>query len=191
MPDMGCGDLGELRELIGDCQRCGLAASRTTIVFGSGDEHARVMIVGEAPGKNEDLSGEPFVGAAGRFLDELLGHAGLTRGEVFIANVLKCRPPGNRDPKSDEIATCAPFLEEQVRLVSPEVVVTLGNFATRFVLDTVEPISQLRGRARAVGPLTVLPVYHPAAAIYDRTKREVLMEDFAALGEMLRREGKL
>ena len=191
MPGLGCGDLGELRGLIGDCQRCGLASSRTTIVFGAGDHHARVMIVGEAPGKNEDLSGEPFVGAAGKFLDELLGHAGLARGEVFIANVLKCRPPGNRDPKSDEIDTCAPFLQEQARLVSPEVVVTLGNFATRFVLDTVEPISQLRGRARAAGPFTVLPVYHPAAAIYDRTKRDVLLEDFAVLGEMLRGEGKL
>lgn len=190
MPGLGCNDLGELRELIGDCQRCDLAPTRTTIVFGAGDARARVMIVGEAPGRKEDLSGEPFVGAAGRFLDELLGHAGLTRDAVYIANVIKCRPPGNRDPKATEIDTCAPFLREQVRLVSPEVVVTLGNFATRFILGTDEPISRLRGQARVAGPLTVLPVYHPAAAIYDRTKRDILLEDFAALGAMLGTGGK-
>lgn len=190
MPGLGCNDLGGLRELIGDCQRCDLAPTRTTIVFGAGDARARVMIVGEAPGRNEDLSGEPFVGAAGRFLDELLGHAGLTRDAVYIANVIKCRPPGNRDPKATEIDTCAPFLREQVRLVSPEVVVTLGNFATRFILGTDEPISRLRGQARVAGPLTVLPVYHPAAAIYDRTKRDILLEDFAALGAMLGTGGK-
>lgn len=190
MPGLGCSDLGELRESIGDCRRCDLAPTRTTIVFGVGDAQARVMIVGEAPGRNEDLSGEPFVGAAGRFLDELLGHAGLTRGDVYIANVIKCRPPGNRDPKAAEIDMCAPFLREQVRLVSPEVVVTLGNFATRFILGTDEPISRLRGQARVAGLLTVLPVYHPAAAIYDRTKRDILLEDFAALGAMLGTGGK-
>lgn len=190
MPGLGCSDLGELRESIGDCRRCDLAPTRTTIVFGVGDAQARVMIVGEAPGRNEDLSGEPFVGAAGRFLDELLGHAGLTRGDVYIANVIKCRPPGNRDPKAAEIDMCAPFLREQVRLVSPEVVVTLGNFATRFILGTDEPISRLRGHARVAGPFTVLPVYHPAAAIYDRTKRDILLEDFAALGAMLGTGGK-
>jgi DNA polymerase len=174
-----------LRELIGDCQRCPLAPTRTTLVFGVGDPHARVMLVGEAPGRNEDLKGEPFVGAAGQLLDELLAHAGLVRGEVYIANVLKCRPPGNRDPEPVEIETCTPFLREQIRLVEPEVLVTLGNFATRFVLKTQAGITRLRGAVQRAGRFTVLPIFHPAAAIYDRTKRDVLFDDFARLAELL------
>ncbi len=177
--------LEELRELIGDCTRCGLADTRTTLVFGVGDPHARVLIIGEAPGRNEDLTGQPFVGAAGRFLDELLAHAGLRREQVYIANVLKCRPPKNRDPLPAEIATCTPYLLEQIRLVCPEIIVTLGNFATRFVLETDEGITKLHGVTRQVGRFEVLPVYHPAAAIYDRSKRDALFEDFARLGEIL------
>lgn len=182
---MGCSTLVELRELLGECRRCPLSETRTSIVFGVGDEDARVMIIGEAPGRTEDQRGEPFVGAAGRFLDELLVRAGLTRSQVYIANVLKCRPPANRDPHPDEIGTCTPFLREQVRIVAPAVVVTLGNFATRFVLRTDEPISRLRGSVRQAGGFRVLPVFHPAAAIYDRTKRDVLFADFATLGELL------
>lgn len=143
------------------------------------------MLIGEAPGKNEDLTGAPFVGAAGALLDELLAHAGLDRSEVFIANVVKCRPPGNRNPAPLEIETCTPFLREQVRVISPAVLVTLGNFATRFVLDTDAGITGLRGTARHVGTFTVLPVYHPAAAIYDRSKREPLFADFALIKELL------
>lgn len=184
-PGFGCATLNELAEHIGDCHRCDLGDTRTNIVVGVGDPSARVMVIGEAPGKNEDLRGEPFVGAAGKFLDELLGHAALTRADVYIANVLKCRPPGNRDPRPEEIEACAPFLREQVRLVSPRVLVTLGNFATRFVLKTEEPISRLRGVVTTTGVFTVLPVYHPAAAIYDRSKRDVLIEDFRLLGRML------
>lgn len=181
----GCASLTELRELIGDCRRCDLASTRTTLVFGAGDPHARVMIVGEAPGRSEDLQGEPFVGAAGKLLDELLEHAGLVRDEVYIANILKCRPPGNRNPDRAEIDMCTPFLREQVRVISPQVLVTLGNFATRFVLKTDERITDLRGGTRRVGPYTVLPVFHPAAAIYDRTKRQTLFEDFGALRTVL------
>lgn len=177
--------LEELRELIGDCTRCGLGDTRTTLVFGVGDPHARVLIIGEAPGRNEDLTGQPFVGAAGRFLDDLLAHAGLRREQVYIANVLKCRPPKNRDPLPAEIATCTPYLLEQIRLVCPEIIVTLGNFATRFVLETDEGITKLHGVTRQVGRFEVLPVYHPAAAIYDRSKRDALFEDFARLGEIL------
>ena len=119
MTGLGCTSLPELRELVGDCMRCDLSATRTTLVFGVGDPQARVMLVGEAPGRNEDLKGEPFVGAAGQLLDELLAHAGLRRDEVYIANVLKCRPPGNRDPLPEEIATCTPFLREQIRVIDP------------------------------------------------------------------------
>jgi len=184
-PGLGCSSLTQIEHLIGDCQRCPLSATRTRIVYGSGDPSARVMLIGEAPGKNEDLTGVPFVGAAGALLDELLAHAGLDRSEVFIANVVKCRPPGNRNPVPLEIETCTPFLREQVRVISPAVLVTLGNFATRFVLDTDAGITGLRGTAQHVGTFTVLPVYHPAAAIYDRSKREPLFADFARIKELL------
>lgn len=185
MSGLGCHSLEEVRERLGECTRCDLALTRTSLVFGVGDPAARVMIIGEAPGRNEDLKGEPFVGAAGKLLDELLEHAGLRRADVYIANVLKCRPPENRDPQPAEIETCTPYLREQVRVIGPEIIVTLGNFATRFVLRTDAPISRLRGEVRQVGRFTVLPIYHPAAAIYDRTKRDVLVGDFERLGELL------
>lgn len=177
--------LDELREVLGYCTRCPLHEGRTNIVFGSGNPHARVMFVGEAPGKNEDLQGEPFVGKAGQGLEELLGLAGLTRDEVYIANVLKCRPPSNRNPQVDEIDVCSPFLREQIRSVWPDVLVTLGNFATRFVLKTEKGITVLRGHFHDAGHFKVLPMYHPAAAIYDRSKQAALEEDFRLLGETL------
>jgi len=180
-------DLDALRTHIGDCRRCGLSATRTSLVFGVGDPSARLMFIGEAPGRNEDLKGEPFVGAAGQLLDELLASIGLSRREVYIANVLKCRPPGNRDPRPDEIETCTPFLAEQVRLVAPVVIGTLGNFATRYVLQTDRPIGALRGRLFRVGGQQVVPVFHPAAALYDRSKRDVLFEDFRRLKVVLDR----
>lgn len=189
MAGLGCENLAELQALIADCHRCELGSTRGKLVFGVGDPDARVMLIGEAPGRNEDLQGEPFVGAAGRFLDELLAHAGLERSEVYIANVLKCRPPGNRDPEPAEIETCTPFLREQIRVVSPLVLVTLGNFATRFVLKTTAGITGLRGTVHQVGKFKVLPIFHPAAAIYDRTKRDVLFEDFALLKELLAETG--
>jgi uracil-DNA glycosylase len=182
---LGCVTLEDVRELIGDCQRCPLGATRTTIVFGVGDPESRVMLIGEAPGRNEDLKGEPFVGAAGQLLNDLLAHAGLARGEVYIANVLKCRPPGNRDPEASEIETCTPFLREQIRIIAPDVLVTLGNFATKFVLRTETGITRLHGRVQQAGRFSVLPIYHPAAAIYDRTKRDALFEDFEVLRGLL------
>lgn len=187
MPGLGRRTLEELRAHIGDCSRCSLGQTRTTLVFGVGDPHARVMFIGEAPGRNEDLKGEPFVGAAGKLLDELLEHAGLTRAEVYIANVLKCRPPQNRDPLPEEIAMCTPFLREQIRIIDPEVLVTLGNFATKFVLKTDIGITRLRGTVQQAGRFTVLPIFHPAAAIYDRTKRDALFHDFELLGQLLSR----
>jgi len=185
VPGLGCATLPDIRELIGDCHRCPLGDTRTTLVFGVGDPHARVMLVGEAPGRNEDMNGEPFVGAAGQLLNELLEHAGLRREDVYIANVLKCRPPGNRDPETSEIETCTPFLREQIRVIDPDVLVTLGNFATKFVLKTDVGITRLHGRVQEAGRFTVLPIYHPAAAIYDRTKRDALFADFATLRELL------
>jgi len=150
-------------------------------VFGSGDPRADLMFVGEAPGRNEDLEGAPFVGAAGHFLDELLASIGLERGQVYIANVVKCRPPGNRDPLPDEIATCTPFLRRQIELISPRVIATLGRFAAHWLLDTTAPISSLRGRLYHVGTTRVVPVFHPAAALYDASKRQVLFDDFKRL----------
>ena len=180
-----CAHLEELREYIGDCHRCPLGDSRTTLVFGVGDPRARIMLVGEAPGRTEDLTGLPFVGAAGTFLDELLAKAGLSRDEVYITNVVKCRPPGNRNPTPLEVHTCSPFLREQIRLVDPFVIVTLGNFATRVVVETDRSITALRGVVRVVGSRCVLPVFHPAAAIYDRSKRDVLLGDFSLLRDLL------
>lgn len=138
------------------------------MVFGEGDPHADLMVIGEGPGREEDLQGRPFVGRSGQLLDRLLAEeSGLQRQEVYIANVVKCRPPGNRDPLPDEIAACRPFLDEQLALISPRVVVTLGNFATRLLLDTGEGITRLRGRAFPFGTegTVIVPTYHPAAAL--------------------------
>ena len=177
--------LDELRAQVAACHRCPLADGRTQTVFGVGSPEARVLIVGEAPGKNEDLRGEPFVGAAGKYLDELLAIAGLARGDVFIANVLKCRPPGNRDPRPEEIELCTPFLREQTRTIDPEFIVTLGNFSTKFILKTEVGITRLHGTLQQAGRFKVFPIFHPAAALYDGKKREVLENDFATLGELL------
>lgn len=177
--------LDELRVQVESCRRCQLCDGRTQTVFGVGNPHARVMFIGEAPGKNEDLQGEPFVGAAGHYLNELLGCAGLRREDVFIANVLKCRPPGNRDPRPEEIQTCTPFLREQTRTIDPEVLVTLGKFSTQFVLKTQVGITRLHGRVQRAGKFLVFPIFHPAAALYDGAKREALENDFVTLGELL------
>ena len=148
-----------------------------------------MLIVGEAPGKNEDLQGVPFVGAAGQYLNELLAYAGLRREDVYIANVLKCRPPGNRNPLPSEIEVCTPFLREQTRTIDPLFIVTLGNFATKFILKTDRGITGLHGKLYQTGKFKVFPVFHPAAAIYDRRKRTDLEDDFATLGEYLLQEG--
>ncbi|MDO5334759.1 MAG: uracil-DNA glycosylase [Coriobacteriia bacterium] len=178
--------LEQIRAQVTDCRRCELCEGRTNVVFGEGDPHARVLIIGEAPGKNEDLKGRPFVGAAGKFLDELLAHAGLAREEVFIANVLKCRPPSNRNPRSDEIEACAPYLRMQTRSINPDIIVTMGNFATQFILRTGVGITRLRGTWQTAGKFVVFPIFHPAAAIYDRSKRDVLFSDFDRIGQYVR-----
>ncbi len=182
-----CASLEALQEHIGDCVRCPLASTRTRLVFGVGDPHARLMFVGEAPGKNEDLQGEPFVGAAGKFLDELLASIGIERSQVYIANMVKCRPPGNRDPEPLEIDTCAPFLARQIELIGPAVIATLGRFAAHYVLALDAPISALRGKLYHRNGRNVVPVFHPAAALYDSTKRSVLEDDFKRIRVVLDR----
>lgn len=178
--------LEELQARAQECRACPLCDGRTNLVFGVGDEHARVLIVGEAPGKNEDFQGEPFVGKAGQSLNELLALADLDRSEVYIANVLKCRPPGNRDPRPEEIQACTPFLREQTRTIDPEFIVTLGNFSTKFILKTDRGITGLHGHLQRAGKFKVFPIYHPAAAIYDRTKMAALEDDFRTLGRLLK-----
>ena len=148
------------------CTRCPLAATRTQVVFGVGDPEADLLFVGEAPGREEDLRGEPFVGRSGQLLDRLLAEElGIDRGSVYIANVVKCRPPDNRDPKPDEIDACRPYLTEQVALIAPRVVVTLGNFATKLLLDTDQGITKLRGASYPMGGTVLVPTFHPAAAL--------------------------
>ncbi len=179
--------LEDLRARALVCTRCALAETRTQVVFGVGAADARLMLVGEAPGKNEDLQGEPFVGAAGKLLDSLLGEIGITRPEVYIANVLKCRPPGNRDPRPDEIDSCKGYLREQIRLVAPSVVMTLGNFATKLLLGTEIGITRLRGQAHHwwLGAQLV-PTFHPAAALRggDRVTDQ-MRQDFALVRSIL------
>ncbi|NLG10542.1 MAG: uracil-DNA glycosylase, partial [Coriobacteriaceae bacterium] len=138
--------LSEIWTEVDGCRRCQLCETRTTIVFGVGNPDAEVMFIGEAPGKQEDLGAEPFIGAAGKYLNSLLGIAGLKREEIYIANILKCRPPQNRNPLPEEIEACTTFLRDQVRAVNPDILVTLGNFATRFILKTDRGITGLRGQ---------------------------------------------
>ena len=148
------------------CTRCPLAAGRTQVVFGAGDENADLLFVGEGPGADEDRTGEPFVGRAGKLLTSLVEGIGLTRSDVYIANVVKCRPPGNRDPHPVEIESCRPYLEAQIGFIQPKVVVTLGNFATKLLLDTKVGITKLRGQSHSFRDgAVVIPVLHPSAVL--------------------------
>jgi DNA polymerase len=148
------------------CVRCALAEGRTQVVFGMGDPHADLLFVGEGPGAEEDRQGLPFVGRSGQLLDKLLlEEVGITRDRCYIANVVKCRPPGNRDPKPDEIAACRPWLDAQLEHLAPKVVVTLGNFATKTLLDTTTGITKLRGKEYPFGDAVLIPTFHPAAVL--------------------------
>ena len=171
------------------CTRCPLSETRTNVVFGAGNANADLMFVGEAPGANEDKQGLPFVGQAGKLLDKLLAEIGLERSQVFIANVLKCRPPGNRDPRPQEIEACSDWLHHQVELIEPLVICTLGNFSTKLLRGDPTGISKLHGQPEVltIGPRAVrlFPIYHPAAALYTPSMVDVLRSDFARLPELL------
>lgn len=165
MNEAGRAELAALAERASGCVDCGLSATRTTVVFGDGSPEADVMFVGEAPGKNEDEQGLPFVGAAGKLLDTLLDEIGLRREDVYIANVLKCRPPNNRDPQQEEIDACKGYLRSQIALIDPSVVVTLGNFATKLLLKRDVGITRLRGQVYPWWNRQLVPTFHPAAAL--------------------------
>jgi len=173
------------------CTRCRLAQGRTQVVFGAGNAHADLMFVGEAPGFHEDKQGLPFVGQAGKLLEKLLAQIGLARSDVYIANVLKCRPPGNRDPQPDEIEACESHLFRQIELIEPTVVATLGNFATKLLSGRPLGITKVHGQEQetTLGGRKVLlyPLYHPAAALYTPAMLKVLESDFARLPELLGR----
>jgi uracil-DNA glycosylase len=182
-------ELARSAEEWSDCRDCRLAQGRTMVVVGDGSADADLMFVGEAPGANEDREGLPFVGQAGKLLDKLLDEIGLDRGQVFVANVLKCRPPGNRDPQPGEIESCEPYLFQQVELIEPLVVCTLGNFATKLLRGDSTGITRLHGQAevRTIGSRTVrlFPLFHPAAALYTPRTLETLRADFQRLPELL------
>jgi uracil-DNA glycosylase len=184
-------DLEAFARRVAGCTRCRLAQGRTQVVFGAGNPDADLMFVGEAPGFHEDKQGYPFVGQAGKLLDKLLGGIGLARADVYIANVLKCRPPGNRDPAPDEIQACEGHLFRQIELIRPRVVATLGNFATKLLSGKPTGITRVHGTEQEVtlGGSRVLlyPLYHPAAALYTPAMLKVLEQDFARLPELLGR----
>jgi uracil-DNA glycosylase len=183
--------LHALGERVSGCTRCRLAQTRTQVVFGVGNPRADLMFVGEAPGFHEDKQGLPFVGQAGKLLDTLLAGIGLDRSQVYIANVLKCRPPGNRDPAPDEIESCEPHLFRQIELIKPKVVATLGNFATKLLSGKQTGITRVHGveQETTVGGNLVLlyPLYHPAAALYTPAMLDVLKQDFARIPELMGR----
>jgi uracil-DNA glycosylase family 4 len=174
------------------CTKCPLSEGRTNVVFGNGNADADLMFVGEAPGAEEDRQGVPFVGRAGKLLDELLSGIGMRREGVFVANVLKCRPPGNRDPQPEEIETCRPYLERQVELIEPRVIATLGNFATKLLSGNPTGITKVRGtpQIRELGGRTVflLPLFHPAAALRTPALAETLRQDMETIPDLLRRD---
>lgn len=181
-------ELEQFRLEVQGCQRCTLAQTRTHAVPGEGPLNAEVMFIGEAPGVNEDRQGLPFVGQAGSFLEELLAEAKLTREEVYICNVLKCRPPGNRDPLPSEIEACSDYLSTQIRLIDPRIIVTLGRFSmSRFFPK--QTISRIHGKPRDVNGRIVVPMYHPAAALHQQRLRGVIIDDFRTLPDLLEHVG--
>ncbi len=184
-------EMQELNQIISGCTKCLLGATRTNAVFGVGSLDAKVMFIGEAPGANEDKYGIPFCGAAGRVLDELLAVASLKRQEVFIGNVLKCRPPGNRSPQNDEIIACTPYLDAQIAFIKPAVICCLGNFAASYVMNKFGLANKMQGITKihgsifitdgAYGKIKIMPMFHPAVVTYDATKMPIMAKDFAIL----------
>jgi len=188
-PVRSAGDLDAVREELGDCTRCALSAMRRTIVFGEGNAHARLMFVGEGPGADEDREGRPFVGKAGKLLSRMINAMGLERSDVFIANVVKCRPPMNRDPEPREIATCFPFLEAQIAAVKPEVIVALGRIAAMALLGTKDPTMKLRGMFHDRNGIPVMPTYHPSFLLRNEGDRKWKAEAWSDLKMVMARLG--
>jgi uracil-DNA glycosylase family 4 len=182
--------LEAIRADLGDCQRCGLAAARTKLVYGIGNPNARLVLVGEAPGREEDLKGVPFVGEAGQLLDRILLAMGMQREEVYICNVLKCRPPNNRDPDPEEVATCEGFLIRQLAAIRPHVIVGLGRFAVHSLLKTKVPISRLRGEWQRYQDIPLMPTYHPAYLLRNPEGKRDVWEDMKEVLRLLHAEGQ-
>lgn len=185
----GAEGLRLVREELGDCQRCKLAPLRTNLVYGVGSPEAALVFVGEAPGENEDLQGEPFVGKAGELLTKMIAAMGFRRDEVYICNVIKCRPPGNRNPEPDEIAACEPFLIRQLGVIGPQVIVTLGKFAAQALLRSEAPISKLRGRFHRYQGVPLMPTFHPAYLLRNPSAKREVWDDLKQVMAELDRLG--
>jgi DNA polymerase len=173
--------LADFHESVRDCRKCGLSEGRRTVVFGSGNPNAGLMFIGEAPGADEDRMGLPFVGAAGALLTRMIEAIGFQREEVYIANVIKCRPPGNRDPQPEEVNTCKPYLERQIEHIQPVVICALGRFAAQTLLDTDEPLGTLRGRLFTYRGIHLIPTYHPAALLRNQQWKRPAWQDLQLL----------
>jgi uracil-DNA glycosylase family 4 len=193
---IGPEQLAAVRELLGDCKRCRLAEERRHLVFGEGNAEADLMIVGEAPGRDEDRLGEPFVGAAGQLLTKMLTAMGLERGDVYITNILKCRPPQNRNPEPDEVESCEPFLRKQIDAIGPRIILAMGNFAAKTLLRTTTGITRLRGTFDAYHGIPVMPTFHPAYLLRNAEGKrpvwhdlQLVMREMDRLGLYRRREG--
>jgi DNA polymerase len=177
--------LEEIRKELGDCKRCKLHRTRRTIVFGEGDEKATLMFIGEGPGYEEDVQGRPFVGKAGQLLTKIIESINLSREEVYIANIVKCRPPQNRNPESDEIESCNAFLMKQIRTIQPKIICALGTFAAQTLLKTDTKISALRGKLFDLEGIKVIPTYHPAFLLRNPERKRDVWEDMKKIAELL------
>ena len=186
--ELFCETLQNIQTDLGDCQRCKLARGRNFIVFGDGNPNAKLVFVGEGPGVEEDRKGQPFVGAAGQLLTRIIEAIKLSRSQVYICNIIKCRPPGNRNPEPDEIKTCFPFLERQLAAIQPDFIVALGTFAAQTLLETTTPISRLRGRFHSYKGIKVVPTYHPAYLLRNSDKKRDVWEDMKMLMKEYRYE---
>lgn len=180
-----CGSLEDLAAWLAGCERCGLCAQRRTIVFGEGDPGAALMFIGEGPGAEEDRTGRPFVGQAGQLLDAMIRAIGFDRPDVYIANVVKCRPPGNRDPKDDEMAACSPFLDRQIHLIRPRVIVALGRIAAQRLTGTSKPIGALRGRWTTYRSIPLMPTFHPAYLLRQPMEKRKVWDDLKSVHRRL------
>jgi DNA polymerase len=180
--------LEALRSEVMRCRKCGLSSTRRHVVFGSGDPKARLMFIGEAPGEDEDIQGLPFVGRAGQLLTKIIEAMGLTRDRVYIANILKCRPPNNRAPLPDEIEACAGNVRRQVEIINPKVICTLGKFASQTLLETQTPISALRGKFKEYGGIKVMPTFHPAYLLRNPPDKKLVWEDMKKIMKELKEE---